>query len=123
MSLLPQTRTSLLVGAIFRYAGAMNAEPDKTIDKAVPDAADSAGESRSGFERAGDLPAAAPEEARKRGKPKLPQNDPTVQRKARAAQKLKENLLRRKQQSRARRAGDADEGIGLPAAKMSNDAD
>ena len=35
----------------------------------------------------------------------------------RAAQKLRENLMRRKQQARARRAGDADEAEGLPAAK------
>lgn len=39
------------------------------------------------------------------------------ERKARAAQKLRENLARRKLQSRARRAGDADETSGLPAAK------
>ncbi|MGF0539071.1 hypothetical protein ACQQ2Q_13835 [Agrobacterium sp. ES01] len=38
---------------------------------------------------------------------------------ARVASKLKENLLRRKQQMRARRAGDADEAEGLPAAKSS----
>lgn len=40
------------------------------------------------------------------------------ERKARAAQKLRENLMRRKHQARARRAGEADETIGLPAAKM-----
>ena len=40
------------------------------------------------------------------------------ERKSRAAQKLRENLMRRKQQSRARRAGEADETIGLPAAKL-----
>lgn len=39
------------------------------------------------------------------------------QRKARAAQKLRENLQRRKQQSRARRSGAEDQTIGLPAAK------
>ena len=38
-------------------------------------------------------------------------------RRDRAAAKLRENLLRRKQQSRARRAGQADETEGLPAAK------
>ena len=38
-------------------------------------------------------------------------------RKARAAQKLRENLSRRKHQARARRAGEADETNGLPAAK------
>jgi hypothetical protein len=40
-----------------------------------------------------------------------------AERKARAALKLRENLQRRKQQARARRAGEADETIGLPAAK------
>jgi len=38
-------------------------------------------------------------------------------RRERAAAKLRENLLRRKQQARARRAGEADETVGLPAAK------
>ncbi|WP_174803509.1 hypothetical protein [Martelella limonii] len=37
------------------------------------------------------------------------------ERKARAAQKLRENLMRRKQQTRARRKGAADETDGLPA--------
>lgn len=40
-----------------------------------------------------------------------------AERKARAAKKLRENLARRKQQARARRAGEADETSGLPAAK------
>lgn len=39
------------------------------------------------------------------------------QRRDRAAQKLRENLLRRKQQTRARRQGAADETDGLPASK------
>ncbi|CAD7034085.1 hypothetical protein REJC140_03272 [Pseudorhizobium endolithicum] len=39
------------------------------------------------------------------------------QRQARAAAKLRENLLRRKAQTRARRSGAADEADGLPAAK------
>ncbi|MGR6432072.1 hypothetical protein ACU5AY_14250 [Rhizobium sp. PAMB 3174] len=39
------------------------------------------------------------------------------QRKARAAAKLRENLMRRKTQARSRRAGDADETDGLPAVK------
>ncbi len=43
------------------------------------------------------------------------------ERKARAAEKLKENLRRRKQQLRARRAGAADEAEGLPAAKSTKD--
>lgn len=37
-------------------------------------------------------------------------------RRKRAAEKLRENLARRKQQARARRAGAADETDGLPAA-------
>ncbi len=45
------------------------------------------------------------------------------ERKARAAQKLRENLMRRKQQSRARRKGAADETDGLPAADSREDGD
>ncbi|MET0358161.1 MAG: hypothetical protein ABW055_01870 [Pararhizobium sp.] len=37
-------------------------------------------------------------------------------RRERAARTLRENLQRRKQQGRARRAGDPDEAMGLPAA-------
>lgn len=40
-----------------------------------------------------------------------------AERKLRAAAKLRENLQRRKQQSRSRRAGEQDVTIGLPAAK------
>jgi hypothetical protein len=39
------------------------------------------------------------------------------ERKAKAAAKLRENLMRRKSQARARRAGEADDTQGLPAAK------
>ena len=42
-------------------------------------------------------------------------------RKARAALKLRENLARRKQQARARRAGDEDTTEGLPAAKAQDE--
>ena len=41
------------------------------------------------------------------------------QRRERAAEKLRENLMRRKSQARARRAGEADETDGLPASKAS----
>ena len=44
-------------------------------------------------------------------------------RRERAAQKLRENLARRKQQVRARRAGQADETDGLPGAKPGDSAD
>ncbi|AYG61543.1 hypothetical protein CCGE525_18455 [Rhizobium jaguaris] len=44
-------------------------------------------------------------------------------RRERAAQKLRENLTRRKQQVRARRAGQADETDGLPAANSSDAKD
>ncbi|MGY5800282.1 hypothetical protein ACXHMN_03020 [Rhizobium sp. LEGMi12c] len=44
-------------------------------------------------------------------------------RRERAAQKLRENLSRRKQQVRARRAGQADETDGLPGAKAGDSAD
>ena len=43
-------------------------------------------------------------------------SDAEQQRRERAAAKLRENLARRKQQSRARRAGEAEDGVGLPAA-------
>jgi len=87
------------------------------------DAALQPGPGKSQAPAAGEIAVGSPDAARKRGKPKMPENDPTLQRKARAAKKLKENLMRRKQQSRARRAGDADEGFGLPAAKTTDDAD
>ncbi|WP_139276093.1 hypothetical protein [Pararhizobium antarcticum] len=45
------------------------------------------------------------------------------ERKARAAKTLRDNLMRRKQQGRARRAGAADETFGLPAAKTDDSAD
>ncbi|MBO9099880.1 MULTISPECIES: hypothetical protein [Rhizobium] len=51
-------------------------------------------------------------------KPQQPLLSEADRRRARAAAKLKENLSRRKQQVRARRAGEADETDGLPAAKM-----
>ncbi len=41
----------------------------------------------------------------------------------RLARTLRENLQRRKQQARARRAGDADETTGLPAAKKDESDD
>ena len=44
-------------------------------------------------------------------------------RKARAAKTLRDNLLRRKQQGRARRAGAEDETSGLPAAKTDQSAE
>ena len=51
----------------------------------------------------------------RKGKPQPSGND--AARKARLARALRDNLARRKQQARARRAGDADETEGLPAAK------
>lgn len=44
-------------------------------------------------------------------------------RRLRAAKTLRDNLLRRKQQGRARRAGAADETSGLPAAKTDESAE
>jgi hypothetical protein len=46
-------------------------------------------------------------------------SDAEQRRRERAAAKLRENLARRKQQSRARRAGEAEDGVGLPAAQAS----
>ncbi len=57
-------------------------------------------------------------EASGRGKPKLSAAE--EQRRLRVAVKLRENLARRKQQARARRAGEAEDGEGLPAANLSN---
>ncbi|MGA1804525.1 hypothetical protein [Rhizobium sp. HT1-10] len=54
----------------------------------------------------------------KSGSAPVPTMSESDRRRARAAAKLKENLSRRKQQVRARRAGEADETVGLPAAKM-----
>ena len=44
-------------------------------------------------------------------------------RRQRLAKTLRDNLQRRKQQARARRAGDADETTGLPAAKSDESDD
>ncbi len=44
-------------------------------------------------------------------------------RRQRLAKNLRDNLQRRKQQARARRAGDADETSGLPAAKSDESED
>lgn len=54
------------------------------------------------------------------GKPKAEPGEkrgptPTEYRLARAAEKLRENLARRKVQTRARRKGEAEDGVGLPA--------
>ncbi|MDH4415134.1 MAG: hypothetical protein QE484_17640 [Rhizobium sp.] len=43
-------------------------------------------------------------------------SDAEERRRERAAAKLRENLARRKLQARARRAGEAEDGVGLPAA-------
>ncbi|MFN3317637.1 MAG: hypothetical protein ACK43M_02775 [Allorhizobium sp.] len=47
-------------------------------------------------------------------------SDTEQRRRERAAAKLRENLARRKQQSRARRAGEAEDGVGLPAAQATS---
>lgn len=53
-----------------------------------------------------------------RGKRAL--SDAEQRRRERAAAKLRENLARRKQQTRARRAGEAEDGVGLPAAQATS---
>jgi hypothetical protein len=85
-------------------AESMNEHHDKQAKAAV-----SAGASAEAYAPVADgKPQAGPgEKARQR----------EVERKARAAKKLRENLLKRKQQVRARRAGEEDDTIGLPAAK------
>lgn len=47
-------------------------------------------------------------------------SDAEQRRRERAAAKLRENLARRKQQTRARRAGEAEDGVGLPAAQATS---
>lgn len=71
--------------------------------------------------RAGGEVQAAGEVSQGHGVPKASSALRADERKARAAEKLKENLHRRKQQLRARRAGAADETEGLPAAKSTKD--
>ncbi|NML74935.1 hypothetical protein HHL25_12435 [Rhizobium sp. S-51] len=65
--------------------------------------------------------AAGPESDRDAAADRLRHADvAAARRKARAADKLRENLMRRKQQQRARRQGQADEAEGLPAANSPN---
>ena len=53
--------------------------------------------------------------------PRKKKTDAATLRRERAAQKLRENLTRRKQQSRARRKGAADETDGLPASRQKDE--
>ncbi|QRM54186.1 hypothetical protein [Sinorhizobium sp. BG8] len=57
------------------------------------------------------------------GKAAQKQKTEAERRAERLAKTLRENLQRRKQQSRARRSGAADEAIGLPAAKTDESGD
>jgi len=71
-----------------------------------------------------DNPAGSPQDAGQRGegrgdRARSAQAAREAERKNKAAAKLRENLMRRKGQARARRAGDADETQGLPAAGRS----
>lgn len=70
-------------------------------------------DSDSGETEGGEVKGGSAHEARLRTQARL----------ERQAEKLRENLLKRKQQSRARRAGDADEGVGLPASKTGQSQD
>ncbi|WP_246780353.1 hypothetical protein [Rhizobium sp. AQ_MP] len=67
-------------------------------------------------ENKGQAEADALEQARLADRGKRVLSDAEQRRRERAALKLRENLARRKQQARARRAGEAEDGIGLPAA-------
>ena len=80
----------------FRYQNLMNNDADES-GKTVPAA-------KAGAVGKGPFGGQAATEAERR--------------RARVAEKLRENLVRRKQQTRARRAGQADDTEGLPAAKM-----
>jgi hypothetical protein len=93
----------LLTGGVFRYEGDMGADKTKIDDGQALQGAASVGE------------AGEPAGGR--------QVTEADRRRERAAQKLRENLSRRKQQVRARRAGQADETDGLPAAKAGDSAD
>jgi hypothetical protein len=91
-------QTSLLMAIEFRYASVM--ENDEA-QRGAPTSQDGTAQDRTA------------------GRPGLSQSDLAAeQRRLRAAAKLRENLARRKQQVRARRAGREDETDGLPAAKM-----
>lgn len=63
----------------------------------------------------------SPDEEKRRAARQKQVEQAAEQRKARAAEKLRENLLRRKVQVRARRKGEAETGIGLPASKPGDD--
>jgi hypothetical protein len=70
-------------------------------------------------ERSAQVPLEATALEKKAARPGKSEADLAAERRrGRAAEKLRENLGRRKQQVRARRAGQADETDGLPAAKM-----
>ena len=66
---------------------------------------------------ASDDASAAPSDGKAQAGPGEKARQRAAERKARAAKKLRENLLKRKQQVRARRAGEEDHTVGLPAAK------
>jgi hypothetical protein len=69
------------------------------------------------LENKGEAEAGAVEAARLSDRGKRARSNAEEQRRERAAAKLRENLARRKLQARARRAGEAEDGIGLPAAR------
>lgn len=91
-------RPSLLKGVDFGYGDLM--EKDQT-ERGAPVSDD-----------------AGPLESKAGGVVKSRADLEAERRRGRAGEKLRENLARRKQQVRARRAGQADETDGLPAAKM-----
>ena|GEM_PF-516828 len=92
-----------MTGGVFRYDKEMGADKTKIDDGKVLQGRLTAGE-------AGELA----------GGKQITEAD---RRRERAALKLRENLSRRKQQVRARRAGQADETDGLPAAKAGDEPD
>ncbi|MEI2298054.1 hypothetical protein [Ensifer sp. MJa1] len=68
----------------------------------------------------------APDERQADGRMRKEKKKDTTEadlKKARLAKNLRDNLMRRKQQMRARRSGAADEAIGLPAAKTDESQD
>ncbi|WP_077962427.1 hypothetical protein [Ensifer adhaerens] len=70
--------------------------------------------------------APAPDERQAEGKVRREKKKDTTEadlKKARLARNLRDNLMRRKQQMRARRSGAADDVSGLPAAKTDESQD
>ncbi len=77
-------------------------------------------------DKEGEKAASAPDGLQGEGRARKEKKKDTTEadlKKARLARNLRDNLMRRKQQMRARRSGAADEVSGLPAAKTDESQD